>query len=209
MHRDLAEAILRSPRSQQVLLEVLRELPGDVDVELATLRVMQVLSPSTPFIEAARRFPARVVARVLAHIPVAAERDAQAVFLAEAARAEPGELLAAWGQALEAFAALGAYEALAPKKRRSRARVLVKDASFLQAVQAAVAGAENETSSMIELLAADGSEASVDALLVAVARAETAGGFRLRQVMRILQLGARTPRMEEMVEALVRRHGEP
>ncbi|HEY1089317.1 MAG TPA: hypothetical protein VGE37_16545 [Archangium sp.] len=198
MHRDLAESILRSPRTNEALLEVLRQLPEDIDVDLATFRIMQVLSPTTLFVEAALTFPPHVIARVLAHIPLATKADAHAVFLAEAVRVSDS-----WVRGLETLLSLGTYEGLEPKKRRSRARVLVKDVALLTAAQAAVASeATNQSRGMLELLAADGSEASVDALLIELERARRIGGAALQRLENVLADGAHTPRLIEMQRAL-------
>jgi len=198
MHRDLAEAILRTPRTNEALLEVLRQLPANVDVDLATFRIMQVLSPTTLFVEAALTFPPRVIERVLAHIPRATHADAHAVFLAEAVRVSDS-----WERGLETLLSLGTYEGLEPKNRRSRARVLVKDPAHLVAAQAAVASeATNQTRGMLELLAADGSETSIDALLIELERAKRAGGATLQRLKNVLADGAHTPRLLEMRQAL-------
>lgn len=198
MHRDLAESILRSPRTNEALLEVLRQLPEDIDVDLATFRIMQVLSPTTLFVEAARTFPAPVVARVLAHIPRATRADAHAIFLAEAVRVSDS-----WDRGLEALLTLGTYEGLDPKKRRARARVLIKDLTMLTAAQAAVASeATNQSRGMLELLAADGSEVSVDALLIEFERARRTGSAALLKLKNVVADGAHTPRLLEMQRAL-------
>jgi hypothetical protein len=153
-----------------------------------------------------------VVAKFIEHVPRATSRDAQAIFLAEAVRvAAEEDLVASWLRALSAFEQLGHYEGtMDPKRRRSRARVLMRDPVFRAGVQAAVASdATNQTRGLIELLAAEGSEESIDALLVELRRAEEAKGMRLRQLLRVLELGARTPRLEELRAGLQRRHGGP
>lgn len=212
MQKELVEAVLRSPGTVGALLEALRALPADVDPTLAVFRAMQALAPTTPFIEAARAFPQPVVAKFIEHVPRATNRDAQAVFLAEAVRgAGEQDLAASWLRALSAFEELGRYEGtIEPRRRRSRAPVLMRDPVFRAGVQAAVASdAANQTRGLIELLAADGSEDSVDALMVELARAETAAGMRLRQLMSVLEVGARTPRMDEMRAGLRQRHAAP
>jgi len=128
-------------------------------------------------------------------------RSFRAFFLAEMMRAapEPGTK-AAWAAALSALLDLETFADLRLDERLARARTIVQDPRVLQAIQTAVVG--NGGAGPHELLAADGSAASVDALLPSALAAQREGGYRLRWFERMLSRGAKTSEMKEMIASL-------
>ena len=78
------------------------------------------------------------------------------------------QLVRSWQRALQAVVDCNQYDSWGSKTRRDRTRALAKNARILAAIQGTVAHLKEPSSDMLAVLVADGSAASIDALVAHV-----------------------------------------
>jgi len=201
LSREEAERQLRGARS-----EVLQRLPEDVDPELAAevalaLVTSHEFNPTWLFARRCRKLPPPVIRALLAKLPSVTPRRWWAVFLQEAVRDEgdDAQLSAHFLSALDALLDLQTTYAWGSKQRRAKLKALAVSPRFLAAVQAAVVGDEAAPLDLLAVLAADGSEPSIDALMPALSRAHAEQSELLDRLEHLETHAARTPAMETLL----------
>jgi hypothetical protein len=162
LSREQAEAALREPKG---FVEALRRPPDDVSVPLAAKVAHQLLKDrGWAFARSCQRLPRSVIVELLSLIaedPPTAER----IFLREFVKAESESLTEDWSLALRTLLDLDTTYAWGSKQRRAKLKAVASNPRALAAVQAAVVGAPVRRRDMLAVLAIDGSDASVDALM--------------------------------------------
>jgi hypothetical protein len=174
------QAVLEAPdKDRSRLLDVLKALPEDVDPTLAS-RAARSLIPKPPhdgphitwtFARTCRKLPAPVIHALLEQLEE--DRRSHAFFLREAVPRDAGdaELTAAWAAALQALLDLDSSYAWGSMQRKAKLQALAREPRMLQAIQTAAVACEAVSLDMLAVLAADASEASIDALIPHVERA--------------------------------------
>jgi hypothetical protein len=154
------------------LQEVLRALPNDETIaDLAADRVVE-LCADIRFTRTCRNLPPLVVERVLERFAVHRDRTWLTFIRAYVAGAE--DLGAAWRDALEAVADLNTSYSIGSAKHRAKLEKLAADPRSIEAARAAAASRSSDVPwSILELLARDGEEGSLDALLPTLDRGLT------------------------------------
>jgi hypothetical protein len=112
------------------------------------------------------------------------------------------EIVEQWQGALKALLDLQSSYAWGSKQRRGKLKALAENPRFLAALQTAVVGGEHVLDDMLAVLAADGSEASVDALLPRFVAAQKERSELLDQLERVKTHAAKTPAMDAMIKSL-------
>lgn len=201
LKRAEAEEWLQEPSRR---VEALGRLPDDVDPELAANVVLSLIKPEAPsswfFADTCKHLPASVIRAVLARLR-SGPRRADFIFLTEAVSEGP-ELVEQWQSALKGLLDLQTSYAWGSKQRRAKLKALAENPRFLAALQTAVVGGEHVLDDMLAALAADGSEASVDALLPRFVAAQKDRSELLDQLAKVKTHAARTPAMDEMLSSL-------
>jgi len=176
----------------------LRALPADVDPELGARAAATLLGPNSCFwfARTCRALPLPVIRALVARLE-AGRRDAVALYLLEAAREGEAELPARWAQAVEGLNDLQTSYGWGSKQRRAKIQALASG-PLLPLIQAASVGAEEPFGDMLAVLAADGSEASVDALMPHFARAQEEYSAVLDRLRELKTHAADTPAMRAM-----------
>lgn len=138
-----------------------------------------------------------------AHGPVVGE--AALVFLKQAVpvRLDDDALVARWREALEALLDVNTSYAWGSKQRRAKIQGLARG-PFLEAIQAVVVGCETVAIDFLAALVADGSEASIDALLPRFHRASTEKDKGLDLLDRLRTHAADTPPVRAMLAEIER-----
>jgi len=177
--RAEAEATLRQALAEERWLsrEQLAALPADVDAELAASCVRGRMEHAWKFARSCQCLPPPVVRALLAtprpgkeglgpSSRAEAALDVVLIFLKEAVPSAlpDGELLSRWGEALRALLDLNTTYAWGSRQRRAKLAALAQS-GFLGAIQAVASGCRDVPQDFLAVLAADGSEGSVDALL--------------------------------------------
>ncbi len=203
LSRSEAEAQLRDPKTSA---EVLDRLPDDVDPELAAEAALSLIGPNRTsswlFARCCGRLPAPVIRAVLTRFAQRVPKSAHGIFLTEAVPDGPG-LTDAWKTALGALLDMQTEYAWGSKQRRAKLKALSESPRFLPAIQAAVVGSDEALIDMLAVLAADGSEASIDALLPRFVRAQKDRSQLLDQLARVKTHAAKTPAMEAMLASVM------
>lgn len=203
-----AEKLLRSQKRYAGLEQTLRRLPHDVDAELAAEAALSLVDqPNTErestwnFSRHCQRLPAHVVTALLARLRQLERRRDWAVFLIEAVpyAEDAASIEAAWTEALRALIHLQpGSDRRGGKQHREQLKVLARRPSILAAIQAAAA-TSSPLETMLWVLAADGSEASLDALVPHVA--ENARSQWWLQSLR--RIAVDTPAMKAWLDPLL------
>ena len=120
------------------------------------------------------------------------------IFLCEAVRGidDDAELVDVWTKALRAVLDLKKEDSWGSKRKRALIAGMGKNPRFLAAMQAAVVGDLRAPREMLAVLAADGSDTSVDALLPAFS------GTDRFAINRLETHAGDTPAMKQMVSAI-------
>ena len=208
--RAEAEAQLRRPASDGSFLELLKRLPEDVDADLAAGAILPLLNAEASkstwiFARNCQSLPEPVIRALLRRLSDQGARPAHVIFLLEAVRdTKPAELATAWRRALTVYLDLVTTYSWGSKQLRAKFKALALDPTILAALQAAVVGGADATMTMLAVLAADGSEASADALLPHFVGEET-NKLRLNQLERLKTHAAKTPAMAAMLAEIDRR----
>ena len=113
-----------------------------------------------------------------------------------------GELMTRWQHAVEALRGLDLTHAWGAKPRRERFRALAADPVMLAAIQGAAAMGEHVPLDMLAVLVADGSDASIDALIPHLGAALDERDGRLDRLRRLRTHAADTPRMRALLAEL-------
>lgn len=148
------------------------------------------LVETTRFCRWARSLPMEVIRGVLA-----AKSDGTNHLFLRLAVDDVGDdkkLARSWQRALQAIVACSQYDSWGSQTRRSRTRALAKNARLLQAVQGTVAHVESPSDDMLAVLVADGSAASIDALVPHV------GKVKLERWLRLRTHAKRTPALDAL-----------
>lgn len=191
------------------LVEAIQRLPAKTTPDRAAAAVAR-LSESDYGLLLARdfQFSAPVVRALLARL--ATERRALTIFLVEAAPShlDDRHLREAWRTAADALLSLMTPGGWGSSRMKATVRGVAKTPRLLAATQAAVVGGKDAPSSLMAVLAADGSEASVDALLPAFSRASEEQTELLDRMKRIKVHAANNASLDAMFAALERRIDE-
>jgi hypothetical protein len=111
-------------------------------------------------------------------------------------------LAAAWGRAVQALVDTDLTYAWGSRPRRERLRALARDPRMLAAIQGTVANSPEVRLDLLAVLVADGSEASLDALVPHLDPALVAQDIRLDRLQRLRGYAARTPHLDALFAAL-------
>jgi hypothetical protein len=128
-----------------------------------TVEAALELVETTRFGRWARKLPAHVIRGVLA-----AKTDGPHHLFYRLAVDDDGDdkrLARSWDRALQAIVDCSQYDSWGSKTRRDRTRKLARNARVLQAIQGTVAHVDDPSEDMLAVLVADGSPASIDALV--------------------------------------------
>lgn len=182
-----ANAILRDGGGRE-LFELLRRLPADADpalaakVSLGLIRGSIAQSGCWSFGRNCQRLPAAVIRHALPMLAERArrrdhaERDS-AIFLGALVDAglDDAALERAWARALQALLDLETTYGWGSKQRKAKLAGLAADPEIVAATQAIAVGCEDAALDVLAVLCAEGSEASFDALMPHLQRAEDSG----------------------------------
>jgi hypothetical protein len=198
------DAALRAPyhdRSPRIL-DALKALPEDVDPVLAARAAVSLIGdgyhPAWLFAKTCRRLPVPVIRAVLAEL--AADRKPLLFFLREYVRTElDGDALSAeWDAAMQVLLDLQTTYAWGSKQKRAKFKALAEDARVLQSLQTAAVACESVSLDVLAVLAADASDASVDALIPHVERAVSQKDWKLDQLQSLRTHARATPVMDDL-----------
>lgn len=194
---------------RRLFREALQRLPPELDLGLVVEPVVRHLRGAHRWMFAhdCKRLPARGIRAVLGSL-TQLERD-EALFLRSAV--DPSLSDAAvereWQQALSALHELSTQYPWTSRQLRTALSSLAANSRIVGALQATVVGARSETElSMLAVLAIEGSEASVDALIPQFAAVQNL------ERLESLLVHAKNPGIQALVESvrqrLAERHGD-
>ncbi|GMU61094.1 MAG: hypothetical protein AMXMBFR34_28570 [Myxococcaceae bacterium] len=210
LSRAEAERQLRNPGERRgALLDTLQRLPDDVDPHLAAGAALSLVAsheyhPAWVFARRCRKLPPPVLRALLEKLPSLTPRRWWAVFLLEAVRdgGDDAALTGAFLTALDALLDVQTTYAWGSKQRRAKLKALASSPRFLPAIQAAVVGDERAPLDLLAVLAADGSEASVDALVPCFSRAHQERSGLLDWLERLKTHAAKTQAMDTLLASV-------
>ncbi len=206
------DAALRTPyhdRSPRIL-DALKALPEDVDPVLAARAAVSLIGdsyhPAWLFARTCRRLPVPVIRAVLEEL--AADKRPLVFFLREYLRTDVPEatLAADWDAAMQVLLDLQTTYAWGSKQKRAKFQALADDPRVLQALQTAAVACESVSLDVLAVLAADASDASIDALIPHVERAVTQKDWELDRLQSLRTHARSTPVMDDLftrMEALL------
>lgn len=186
---------LAKPPYGDRVIPILRALPEGTDPRLAAAATLDLFS-AIPWklCRFAQTLPDEVVRRVL---PKLDDEHAEAPFLQALVKTD--DLHATWVRGLEGVAALNTTYAWGSTNHLEKLRSVAKQRDWLEAVQVAVVATKAPREDFLGVLALDGSEASVDALLPHFVAAMKAGDEGLDQLAKLKKYAAATPPMRALV----------
>lgn len=202
--RESVEAALREALAKgQWAYQYLKALPAGVDPALAAEAALTAVE-ARPWAMAntCRRLPVPVVREAMARLP---ERKGPWSTLLRVLvdPSLPDEALAdRWRFALETVLSLMTSYGWGSKQRKAKIRSLAEDAEVLAAVQATAASSAIVPLDMLAVLAFDGSDASVDALIPHVGRAAESRDVRLDRLEKLKVHARPTPAVTAMLESV-------
>ncbi|MFP2928513.1 hypothetical protein ACLESO_25625 [Pyxidicoccus sp. 3LG] len=182
--------------------EVFKALPEDVNPELAARAALSLIQGETGspwhFARTCRRLPVPIIRALVEQLE--ADRSPHSFFLREYLphEASESELAAAWDEALQALLGLDTTYGWGSKQRRAKLQALAASPSALQAIQTAAVACEEVSLDMLAVLAADGSDASLDALIPHVERAVRQQDWELERLQSLRTHAKPTPAMDAM-----------
>lgn len=205
--REEAENLLKSSQNEHELMEVLWRLPLDVDRRIVAKAALRLFVPerrgSYNFARGAHSLPADVIPLVIKGLKKH-RNHATALYVVEAMR--DSVRTEDWREALGALFDMERDNfSWGSKERRGWIQATAKNPRLLAAVQAAVVGGAEPHRDMFGVLVADGSEASMDALLPHFARAERDATSLLEQLKKLETHAKKTPAFEAMLASVQRR----
>jgi hypothetical protein len=211
---DEAHALLRDPEAKlHEVCKLLRALPPDVDADLVAQAALRLVANNFQFGRNCHKLPVSAIRLFLAEPLPERTNEVQPRYGVEGGRrnliflkqalmsvddADDAALAAAWRDALAALLDLDTTYAWGSKQRRAKIAGVARAPKLLTAVQAAAVGCESVSADFLAVLAADGSDESVDALMphfVRAARAQT--GLELLE--RLRTHAAATPAVQAML----------
>lgn len=195
MNATEANRKLSKPPYGERVIPILKALPPGTNPRFAAAATLDLFA-AIPWklCRFAQSLPDEVIRLVL---PKLDDEHAEAPFLQ--ALVKPDELKQTWVHALEAVAALNTTYAWGSKKHLEKLRSVAKQRDLLEAVQLAVVATKQPREDFLGVLALDGSEASVDALLPHFVAAMKAGDEGLDQLAKLKKYAAATPAMKALV----------
>ena len=138
------------------------------DVDLAT--ALEIFSwNSYRFARSTEAFDEAAITALLAALVQKAPREARVLFLQTAV--DPMQLQPSWRAAVNALKLFEAQYGWGSKEKKTKLAAIAKNPLLLAGAQAAAVGAEDVDTEVLAVLALDGSDASMDALLPHFARA--------------------------------------
>jgi hypothetical protein len=205
--KDEAEELLESSSDVHELLEVLWRLPLDVDPRLTAKGALRLFEPqrrsSYFFARGTLNLPADVIPLVIKGLKKH-RTHASALYVVEAMR--DSDRADDWNEALSALLDMQRDNfTWGSKERRGWIQAVAQNPRLLRAVQAAVVGSAEPQRDMLGVLAADGSEASMDALLPHFARAERDATSLLETLKKLETHAKKTPAFDAMLASVQRR----
>lgn len=204
LEKKEAETRLRA-KDWTTLRAALQRLPGDVDAALAGRVVLEQLGTghyaAWTFGRHCQRVPPHVIREVL-RLLSADSSTPERLFLREAvdSRLLDAALTRAWVLALESLLDLSLTYSWGSRQRRERFKALAKNPLVVSAIQAAVVGSEDPPIDMLAVLAVEGSDASIDALLPVFSKGDADS-----RLEKLAVHAAKTPAMRAMLEAITSR----
>lgn len=186
-------------------MQVLRDLAEDTPSERAEGLALR-LSEQSQHLFLSKTLPLPAVAiRALVNRWMT-RKSAGSIFLAEAVSVDlkSSELVQAWQSAVDVLLALSWTPEWGTKKYKAAIQAIARNPRFLSAVQAAVVGSDDAGVGMLAVLAADGSDASVDALLPWFSRARDARSLVLDQLRHTRVHAAKNRSLDAMFAAVER-----
>lgn len=195
MNANEANRKLAKPPYGDRVIPILKALPPGTNPRLAAAATLDLFS-AIPWklCRFAQALPDDVVQLVLRKLD---DEHAEAPFLRALTRDD--DVKTTWADALEGVAALNTTYAWGSKKHLEKLRSVVKRRDWLEAVQVAVVATKAPREDFLGVLALDGSEASVDALLPHFDAAMKAGDEGLDQLAKLKKYAAATPAMKALV----------
>ncbi len=208
MRRELTEIVTKPRRYRRELQELLLAPPArDLDDLARAVRAFNGLFLG----RACKRASPALVRKILGEFPPSFPRWTKKqqvpalrrnlIFLREAVPLDVDDetLLERWGGALQVLLDVQAYT-WASKERRAKLAAVAAEPRFLQAIQAAVVGTNpgDDCMEFLSVLAHDGSDASVDALMPHLHHAMTTGED-LEDIERLRVHAAKTPAMQALL----------
>lgn len=195
MNATEANRKLAKPPYGDRVIPILKALPPGTNPRFAAAATLDLFS-AIPWklCRFAQTLPDEVVRLVL---PKLDDEHAEAPFLR--ALVKPDDLKQTWVRALEGVAALNTTYAWGSKKHVEKLRSVAKRGDFLEAVQLAVIATKEPREDFLGVLALDGSEASVDALMPHFVAAMQAGDDGLDQLAKLKKYAADTKAMRALV----------
>lgn len=186
---------LAKPPYGDRVIPILKALPQGTNPRFAAAATLDLFS-AIPWklCRFAQTLPDEVVRLVL---PKLDDEHAEAPFLQ--ALVKDDDLKQTWVHALEGVAALNTTYAWGSKKHVEKLRSVARSRDFLEAVQLAVVATKQPREDFLGVLALDGSEASVDALLPHFVAAMKMGDDGLDQLAKLKKYAAGTPAMRALV----------
>jgi len=200
---DIIRALRDPQTSYTTVHEYLAKLPVEVPAEVAAEAALRLRDDHAwrSFARSAANLPERVI-RVMLDRLRAPPAPALAVYLVTAMR-DSDSLERDWARALEGLLAMKTAAAWGSKARRAKIAALAKS-PLLPAIQAAAVSGPVPTLDLLAVLAADGSDASVDALLSHFHAAIDRQDERLDALARLKTHAAKTEALRLMFASLER-----
>jgi hypothetical protein len=178
----------------------LRALPDAIDPKLASLAgtaVIRMCDGGIPTGFRRVRLPPAVIRDVLARDAAGMEHLFLRLAVPEAAK--PAVLVKAWQRALTALVDLAGTGSWGSKARRDTIRALARDRTLLPALQGTVANRKDVPLDMLAVLVADGSAASIDALVPHLDPALVARDERLDRLAKLRTYAKKTPVLDALL----------
>ena len=175
---------------------VLRTLPSTATTSLAVAAVLRLIDHPNWLATSCSRLPVAVIRGVLdAMVP---GHNHLFLRLAVFTEAKAADVKAAWTRAIGALHDLASTEEWDTPARRETLAALAGDPLVLYAVQGLVAHVAEVTLGMLAVLAIDGSDASVDALIPHLDPALGEGDARLEKLAMLRSCVKRTPVLDAL-----------
>jgi len=192
-----------APGDWRARADALDAAPVDVDPALAAAAAREVLSIPWAFARFCRHLPAPVIRRLLAPSD---DADATLLFLRVAVPlvAHDATLATSWREAVGALAELHRTSLAWDSPQRRAKLEAVARGRFLPALQAVAVAREEAPLEMLAVLAADGSEASLDALLPHFDRATRRRDDRLNELALLRPHAAERPALTALLDEVDR-----
>jgi hypothetical protein len=203
--REETHALLRDagPGDWRARADALDSAPADVDPALAAEAAREVLEVPWAFARFCKHLPAPVARRLLTSSDD--DRDPTLMFLRVAVPlvGHDASLARAWREAVGALAELHRRFEWGSPQRRAKFEAVARG-RFLPAIQTVAVALEEAPLEMLAVLAADGSEASLDALLPHFDRATRRGDDSLNQLALLRPHAADRPALTALLDEVDR-----